>query len=234
MLVGAGNLSKVNVRGMKDEVLNVANKKSDTVIVGGSFDDSIVNYDDGTNVTIFGQGGNDTIRNGNIGYSSAKNVTISGGEGNDYISNERDGWYSSVDAGAGNDTIYNNYGYRSTLFGGAGNDSIYNFYRANEVMILGGDGTDTIENRGTNRNVTINAGEGNDIIKNTNSKFVSKVSILGGAGNDTIQNDSAQDSTIEGGKGDDVIYDVGDNALINYTAGDGNDLIIMKDRNSTI
>ena len=86
---------------MKDEVSNVANQKSDTVIVGGSFDDSIVNYYDDTNVTIFGQGGNDTI--------------------------------------------YNNYGYRSTLFGGAGNDSFLNI--SNEVMVLGGDGTDTIENR---------------------------------------------------------------------------------------
>ncbi len=235
VLVGAGNLSKINVRGMKDEVLNVANRKSDTVIVGSSFDDSIVNYYDGTNVTIFGQGGNDTIRNGNnMGYyySGAKNVTISGGAGKDYISNERYGWYSSVDAGAGNDTIYNKYGYGSTLFGGAGNDSIYNDYSSNKVMVLGGDGNDTIENRDTNKNVTINAGKGNDIIKN--SKLVNKVSILGGAGNDTIQNDSARDSTIEGGKGDDFIYDVGDNALINYTAGDGNDLITGFKSDSTL
>ncbi len=74
---------------------------------------------------------------------------------------------ATVNAGAGNDSIYNvggasggdydtlsNYtqGYSAVLNGGAGNDSIVN--TAPLVTIDGGDGDDTIDNYGRGNNIS--------------------------------------------------------------------------------
>ena len=77
-----------------------------------------------------------------------------------------------VDAGAGNDSIQNNFGYNVTISGGAGSDTIENV-RGRSVSISGGDGADFI----STANVTLDS----------KAYFSSGVTINGGAGNDTIQ-----------------------------------------------
>ena len=212
LLVGAENLSKVNVRGMRDEILNVTNTADNTSIVGGSFDDKIINQ--GKNVTIFAQGGSDIIQ------STGENVTIHAGTENDRITVEG-GNKNLINGDAGNDSIDNISSKNVTINAGADNDFIQNKNTdSNNVIILGGEGNDSISNVAST--VTIDAGAGNDTIFNDGTY---NVSIVGGAGNDTIRNNSAQNLTIEGGKGDDSILNVGNNALIKYTSGDGNDII---------
>ncbi len=221
LLVGAENLSKINVRGMRDEILNVTNTKNDTSIVGGSFDDKIINQ--GKNVTIFAQGGSDTIQ------STAENVTIHAGTENDRITVEG-GNKNLINGDAGNDSIDNISSKNVTINAGADNDFIQNKNTdSNNVIILGGEGNDSISNVAST--VTIDAGAGNDTIFNDGTY---NVSIVGGAGNDTIRNNSAQNLTIEGGKGDDSILNVGNNALIKYTSGDGNDYITGFKSDSTL
>ena len=75
-----------------------------------------------------------------------------------------------------------------------------------------------------NSNVTIDGGNGADYIFNHDSDS----NILnGGGGNDTLENQwNANNATINGGTGNDVIFhNGGNNVLIKYSLGDGNDII---------
>ena len=83
-----------------------------------------------------------------------------------YITNRNT--YSVVYGTASDDTIYNSdISHYSTLDGGAGNDSIYT-YQGNQLTIRGGTGNDTIRINSlySNRHVIqYSEGDGNDLIQ---------------------------------------------------------------------
>ncbi|MBR4152716.1 MAG: hypothetical protein IKT98_07120 [Selenomonadaceae bacterium] len=191
-------------------------------ISGGAGNDSIKNggywYDDtrnrfwhngGTNITIDGDTGDDSIFND----TNASLTAISGGPGNDYIYNYGD--WSTIDGGEGNDGISNG-GKRSMLTGGEGDDTIGN--DGESVTINAGEGNDYISNLLAGHYASISGGEGNDSIYNN----ASVATINGGADNDEIclDNSSAHYSS--------------KNIVIAYNDGDGNDTISGFDRNDTL
>ena len=111
------------------------------------------------------------------------------------------------------------------LTGGAGNDRIEN--DASVVTINGAAGNDRIINRG--KNVTINGGAGDDYVSNERYWSLglnpSNVLIRGDEGDDRIINYSNK-VTVNGGADDDFINNIGSaNFVVEYTEGDGNDLI---------
>jgi Ca2+-binding RTX toxin-like protein len=111
----------------------------------------------GTNITVFGGSGDDTLVGG------AGNDSIVGGAGNDNI-NVSAGGNNTVDGGLGNDSIT----------GGTGND-----------VITGGEGNDTIV--GAAGNDKLLGGPGDDVfIINTWSHITSADTIDGGDGTDVI------------------------------------------------
>ncbi|MBQ6005136.1 MAG: alpha/beta fold hydrolase [Selenomonadaceae bacterium] len=198
---------------------------------GTKYNDTISNS--GYNVTVNALGGNDSITN--IGASS----TIYGGTGDDSISNSEVNEVL-INAGSGNDFIYNYHAYYPTLKGGAGNDSIV-VTRGHYTNIDGGAGNDTILGEITDANSTwamggyavISGGSGNDFI---NPIFSDSASILGGRGNDTIIN-QGDDTTLNGGTGDDVISLQGSSIASNvfeYATGDGSDKIFGFNETATL
>ncbi|MBR0062052.1 MAG: hypothetical protein IJP68_11300, partial [Selenomonadaceae bacterium] len=221
-LEGAANLSRLNIRGVQKETAILINNT-----LSGS--------------SVVGTEGNDTINN------TAQNVTLNALDGNDLITNNGSGNESSINAGAGDDTILNNHAQEVEITAAEGNDSIYN--SGNDVSISAGAGNDTITNdKGFYS--SINGAEGDDLISLTSS---TDSTIYGGAGNDTITNDrgsyssisgaegndlisitSSTDSTINGGAGNDSIKIDSDDTSIEYKAGDGNDLIQGFDDNDTL
>ena len=192
-LVGAARLSQVNIEGK--DIYNPSDAKIIKLTEGN---DTYNNFIEEATIKAFD--GNDSIKN------SSPNVLINVGDGDDYVRNES----SSV-----------------TIIGETGNDKIENAYGGRNSSINSGAGDDTVWNGGGS-NVTINCGAGNDSAE----VYGENISISGGAGNDKINLfDGAyySDITVNGGKGDDIIYsnDYYDNGnvLIEYTAGDGNDII---------
>ncbi|MBR0059865.1 MAG: hypothetical protein IJP68_00135, partial [Selenomonadaceae bacterium] len=194
--------------------------------------------------------GNDTINDNSIygsinagaGDDSIKHVgansTILGGKGNDWIDND-DGQRDY-----GHDTSISAY---TLIDGGNGNDTLQN--SCNSVTLLGGSGNDYLSTGGTDK-VSIDGGSGNDTIYNVtdiNIQLSTNSTLIGGAGNDSIYN-TGSNSTISGGTGNDTIslgtalagrrparYEVGgENILINYTNGDGFDLIQGFDSKATL
>ncbi len=195
-LVGAADLDTVNIDGVYKNSLLVT-------LTDGN--DTYSNTLDGA--TIQALGGNDTIRN-------------------DAISNEdrTDGSESvSIDAGVGNDSIYNDFGHNATINAGAGNDTIYNDEGFN-VSINAGAGNDYINNY-WNLDVTLNGGAGNDYIINNYGDYAS---IDGGAGNDTLYVWCSHNVTLKGGDGADLFmlynrsnsYDDGDHIITDYAEED--------------
>ena len=212
-----------------------------TAINGGVDDDHI--YNTGTNVTINGDSGADSIK------SEADNVKIFAGDGNDVIIVAITSTYD-WDNSYWVDTFYHN----ATIDGGNGNDIITN-YNSNS-SINGGNGEDTIYN---GVSVTaINGDSDNDFIINGQyfGKGGQKVTINGGDNNDTITS-FGSNSMLNGDSGNDLIYNGyyyyepwnifysnnsdddynnddynGKNTIIN--SGDGNDTINNRGQSSKI
>ena len=157
-------------------------------------------------------------------------AVLSGTSEADYISNS-DGDTVQIYAAAGNDTIYNYFGYYATIDGGAGNDSISNQYGTYST-IDGGAGNDTIDIKGGNS--SINGGAGSDIV--SLNSYGSKNTITGGVGNDTFydnsQSSNGQIYQYANGDGYDVIYNYGIGDTISITSGyysstvNGNNVIV--------
>ena len=155
----------------------IGGSMSNSLFSGTEFNDTIFNGDKsfygGTNNTIIGNAGNDSI------YNNGSFVTISGDDGNDFIRNR----YKKITA-----TVYGN---NVSMSGGNGNDSICNggiwdsFIGAyitggSDVTINGGEGDDTIyHSYGENLLIEYNSGDGNDIIYGF--KADSTLSIGGGS-----------------------------------------------------
>ena len=187
--------------------INLASDVKDISFTGMSSADTITN--NGSNVSIFGGAGNDSIVNSNLGnsakiyggdgvdtvYNSAASVSIASGLGNDYLYNYSGGTKSTITGGDGADTVYN-YAASVSIASGLGNDYIYN--SAASVTIDVGDGVDTVYNY--NNYNSVNGGAGNDYIYNNYY-----ATIDGGAGNDTVINNAASNVTINTAQGNDSI-----------------------------
>ena len=188
------------------------NTKYETLIKGTSSADSIKNY--GYKVTISTGNGDDTVENiwdRDYTNDSANYVSINTGAGNDSVYNDFD-YYCTINTGAGNDSVYNCAGYYCTINTGAGNDSVYN-----------DEGDDC----------TINTGAGNDSVYNDYGYYCT---INTGAGNDSVYNDYGRYCTINTGAGNDLIsLDIysKENVII-YKSGDGNDEIYGFDSDDTL
>ena len=207
-LVGAGTLATVNISGKEVQPVEPVNLLLITLTEGNdSYSNSL------EDATIQALGGKDNISNTGV------NVSIDGGAGNDYIRNN-DGDSVTIDGGECNDTIYNS-GDSVTIDSGEGNDDISN--NGANVSIAGGAGNDDIYNSGSQ--VTIDGGSGDDTI-NSNGSYVT---INGGTGNDSVNN-WGHNSKINTGVGNDtirfnLINHGSKNELIQYTKGDGFDII---------
>ncbi len=204
---------------------------ADVTITTGAGLDTVETY--GKQFLIITGAGNDSIKH--VGANS----TIQGGDGDDWINNHdngRDygtnptvGANNLVEGGAGNDTLENSCD-SVTLDGGAGDDYLSSG-AVDGALLLGGDGNDTISN-----------------VANINRELATNTTISGGAGDDSIYNIGNQ-VTITAGEGNDTIwlvsgyrnnsrYNIQDsgseNVLINYTAGDDDDLIQFFNETSTL
>jgi len=191
-------------------VINITNPNNASsagfTISSGTGDDSITNR--ASNALINAGDGNNNISNGAYGSSGGSNVTINSGNGNDFINN-----YYDIEHAASKQA-------NVVISAGAGNDTVTN--SCNKTTIDGGAGDDELSNYdGTD--VLINGGDGSDTISGGNT-------MDGGAGDDSI---SGSSSTIIGGTGNDTLW-LGGNNFIEYSAGDGNDLIYNFDATSTL
>ena len=225
---GAGDDSINNER-LENSAGKTVKSPDRVTIIGGDGNDKIKNH--GRYLSIDGGNGDDVINNGFPTDDIGSNVTISGGAGSDTIINygnsvsidagaDNDfiggsGSYVTINAGDGNDTISNG-GTSNIINAGAGDDSISNTYASNS-SVFGGTGNDTVRLIG-GENETVDGGAGDDYIVNGNgiNPASSNLTINGGTGNDTIEN-------IDGA-----------NVTFTYAEGDGNDVISGFNGTSTL
>lgn len=102
--------------GSKGDYIHNCNERVKINAGGGNDNDTIEN--DGANVTIYGNAGEDSLRN------ISNMVTISGGNDTDEIYNS--GKDVTIDGGKGKDTILNVNGKSASLDGNSEDDFIYN------------------------------------------------------------------------------------------------------------
>ena len=216
ILKDAKNVSFTIDGTIKPNALNVSNSKSNTLISGTAY--------------------NDTVSN------SGNNVSISGVEGNDSIYNGSGANYVTLDGGAGNDSLYNFQGNFAYIIGGQGTDSIYN--KSWYSTINGGSGNDIIVNYDVGHKTSINGGDGNDIVSLSGINF-GEITITGGNGNDTIYTESLASSNYgilylyNSGDGNDVIYGFTDNDTLKIsgtssTLTSGNDTTVKVGNGSIV
>ncbi|MBQ9478548.1 MAG: calcium-binding protein, partial [Selenomonadaceae bacterium] len=232
------------------------NSASASVVSGTSSADSITNA--GSFSTIDAGEGKDTIINSSVigfgileeddGLFRYENVTlqgayssISGGPGNDLIIDLVG--RSTINAGAGNDTVtlgaYSIFEYAN----GDGNDLILNYTADNAIKITEGSLKSTVN---SGKNVVLTVGDGKITIKGAKGTALNIVDaesevpsipdetferrILGTDDDDTLytQNPGV---TVRGGKGDDLIVNtsnVGNNSML--VGGEGNDTLVSNSK----
>ena len=146
----------------------------------------------------------------NVGYNP---IQLRDASGSLYAVNYGQSNYTSSKTMTGtsaNDSLYNNYASYATINSAAGNDTIYNYYGSY---------------------AKINAGDGADFIYNY---YGSYESISGGAGNDSIYAYGSY-NTVNGGTGNDRIWLSSKyNNVVQYAAGDGNDIVYGFDNTDTL
>ena len=177
-----------------------------------------------SNTVLSALAGNDTIIN------SGQKVTLNAGTGNDKIYNNN-GDSSSIDAGDGNDSIYAYDNDSVTIKAGAGSDTVNGSYYSSKIY--GESGNDLMSISGSGISNLIDGGEGDDTI------LANGGTIYGGAGADSISLSSGNYSgrIINGGTGDDTIYGnslSGYGAIYQYKYGDDNDVIKNYNAKDTI
>ena len=219
---------------------SIYNAGSTVTAYGGEGNDTIVN-DNKMKPLIYGEAGDDVISI--IGGIYTAKVSISGSTGNDTIYGNSS--HHTMIANSGVDFIqYNN---------GDGNDVIYNFEPVDTLQIGNGT-TDTFSKSTVGSDILVSVGSG--VITLSGAATLSNVNILGkevatvnpllitltenadtynnslaGAtilalgGKDRITNSGAN-VFVDGGAGNDYIYDNYSNTFNTILGGDGNDVII--------
>ena len=200
---------------------------SNSTIAGGTGDDSIVAYGSYRLYRYANGDGNDTITNFNVDDTlqiTSGSITSHGHSSGYYNVNVGNGSIKIQNSGitplqvrdaSGNIYAVNysqsNYTTRKSMTGSSATDAIFN-NRASYVTVNSAAGNDTIYNYYGN-NSSLNAGAGNDYIY---EMYGSYTTINAGAGNDTIQLSSKH------------------NNVVQYAAGDGNDIIYGFDNTDTL
>lgn len=164
-------------------------------------------------------------------------VTIHGGGGDDFIS-ARNGTNNRLYGDAGNDTIRGD----GELYGGDGNDSLFGMGKlygeagddslSGGGALYGGDGNDVLflhrKGPGDTRPLYGDGGNGDDILR-TNG-----VPSAYGEGAGTVAPSNGESVvTLRGGKGNDTIYGSYDNEVYEFSLGDGHDVIIEREAESS-
>jgi len=168
---------------------------------GGDGNDRITVF--ATQDTALGGAGDDFIQSQSPTTPSPLNPLLNpfGSANNIYV-----GGQSSLDGGAGNDTVIGAF-VSDTLIGGEGSDSLSDLFSVGS----GGDGNDTISSVGifggtTPTSITLEGGLGNDrLVGNTNSGTIVTNLMNGGEGNDTIVFGTVRDRLIGDSAGNDFI-----------------------------
>ncbi len=197
-LAGASSLSSVNINSAysySDEGgLYIDNYTANTLLTGTSYADSIWNHASISNVTINTYAGNDTLK------VWGNHNSIDAGEGDDYIYNYP--WYSTIHAGTGNDTVSlyssSSYGDVITYTNGDGNDIIYNLGSKNTLSIAGADysttasGSDVLVQVGDGTITLAGALSGGYYIQGINGT----VSLAGGSSSSSSSSSGGSDTIV--------------------------------------
>lgn len=214
--------------GEGDDYIQNANDSSQ--IYAGEGNNSVDSY--GSNVTITSGAGNDTITN-----QVASNVVINAGDGDNVITEILDyevanvegkdtliNYYenSTITAGSGNDSVYNEGGYYLNLETGAGNDTVTNIHGYYPTISTGAGDDSVVIGKGHYQNIS--TGDGNDVIIGSvvggGWAMGGHATIDAGAGEDYIDTGYTNDSSIFGGEGNDTIITTGENSTIDAGAGE--------------
>ena len=224
------NNTYINGGAGNDFILNSLHYELVTLGSGQDTKESLSNPYSGT--TIDAGAGDDTLLT-----SGGSTISVAMGDGNDYIASHHS-YYQTIDGGAGNDRIEITEGHHENISGGEGADTIIGSILFETVQgdwamggysnIDGGAGADYIS-VGYSNNATINGGADADTI----ITYGPNSQINGGAGNDSIALISngedtlnSDGTTITGGAGNDTISISDDSGVVvNYSAGDGDDVI---------
>ncbi|MBR2179024.1 MAG: hypothetical protein IJ862_01335, partial [Selenomonadaceae bacterium] len=197
-------------------------------------------YNKGLNVSLNVSDFDDAVIN------ASRNVFIDTKAGNDVIFNNNNGKNVTINSGAGNDVIHSLNCNNVLINAGEGNDYMYEV-TGQYITVNGGAGDDTIfylasPYSGEDGYSYLNGGEGNDLIKNTSTAgYTDEVTIDGGTGDDNIYNNGSYGS-INGGAGNDTILAtinvVTDNdppgEYMTIVGGKGNDKITITNINKTL
>ena len=162
-------------------------KKNYTTWTGTSKQDKVY-IDDADYVKVNTGAGNDSIKNGS---DYAWWSTIDAGDGDDTIAFDS-AQESSINAGAGNDKISLSGGSYLTVKGGKGNDTVYTSAHKNLYQYASGDGNDVIYNWGAGDTISITGGT------YTKTTSGSDVILTVGKGKITLVGANGKDFTIKG------------------------------------
>lgn len=158
-------------------------------VLAGDGNDSLRASSVGRAVSLFSDGGNDTL----VGGSG--NDTLNGGEGDDTLTGGLGN--DQIIGGNGTNTLYEsadaNFSVgNGTTSGDLGTDTFSNIALA---LLVGGAGSNTISAAGFTGQATINGGGGNDNLTGSSQNDV----LTGGDGNDAINGGGGNDTLIETG-----------------------------------
>lgn len=156
------------------------------------------------NVSVYGQGGNDSIDVDTNDSNADDWAYVDGGNGNDTIKvGQSTPDYVTVYGGSGQDSINVLFDYTANVSGGADADyvKVYGWAGGGIATVYGDGGNDTIDVYASQ--MSVYGGTGNDSIDVTSDGSGSWV--WGDEGNDTINTHGSSAFSITGGAGDDII-----------------------------
>ncbi len=229
----------LSVSGGVNEVSSI--QTTNNTLITGAGDDSVTIGSDYNSIIA---GIYDISAGGDADYilvNSGSNNTLDTGNGKDIVWIKDAATNNTINTGAQGDSIRSE-GNSNSINAGYGNDTIDNWGKF--VTIQAGDqkttgGKNSVKNHVDE--VTILGGNESDTIINYMGRGVS---INGGAGNDSIFNvanvwsseirNSPDKMTIDAGTGNDYIYNDGKNILFKYASGDGFDSIVGFNETSTL
>jgi trimeric autotransporter adhesin len=182
--VNFGNASLADKANIENLVATSEFAFSSMTLTGNGLDNLIVDDSRGSNDTVYGLGGNDTLRN------TASADAMSGGDGDDTILIEAGGGNgSNANGDAGNDTLHDfSLVGHNTMNGGGGDDLL--IAETTTSAFLGGDGNDTFRAMAASTLNTFTGGLGDDIYEFSAGSDATIVE-LADEGTDTLRTTSA-------------------------------------------
>ncbi len=202
----------------------IENRGYEVIIEGGAGNDYIYsdvysrygseNY---RRATIYGGTGNDTIR------VNDNETSLNAGAGNDYISVFSGSWENNtLQGGQGNDTIYGGKSNVIIYEEGDGNDTIFCGYSTDTIQIASNRGYTSVR---SGNDVIITVGNGSLLLKNpAGIKITTAPKNMNGTNNDDEILNTSSYKTILADAGADILYNIGGRGS-KLDGGTGNDFI---------